>query len=130
MRLHYCYMPLVSLKDPKISKLIYFLLFLFPQYNVEGLLLSWPSSCLSSLLDFLFLDPLGKTAAIVFVILPPDPFRKHNCLIQMIDNHQTCFWFLMLSPLAGDLFDFLHKSDRRSSNIYFVLICPLAGDFC
>ena len=39
----------------------------FPQHNVEGLLFSWPWTCLSSLLNFLFLNPLGKTAAVVFL---------------------------------------------------------------
>ena len=37
----------------------------FPQHSVEGLLFSWPWACLSSLLDLLFVDPLGKTAAVV-----------------------------------------------------------------
>ena len=31
-----------------------------PQHNVEGLLFSWQWPCLSSLLDSLFLTPLGK----------------------------------------------------------------------
>ena len=43
-----------------ISSMVY-----FPQHNVEGLLLSWSWPCSSSLLDFLFLAPLGKTAAVV-----------------------------------------------------------------
>ena len=51
----------------------YFVLFAyfdtFPQHNVEGLLLSWPLPCLSSLSDFLFVYPLGKTAAVVFVFV-------------------------------------------------------------
>ena len=40
-------------------------LFSFPVTYLEGLLFSWPLPCLSSLLDFLFLDPAGKTAVIV-----------------------------------------------------------------
>ena len=43
-------------------------IYLLPQHNVEGLLFSWPWPCLSSLLDFPFLDPLRKTAAVVFVM--------------------------------------------------------------
>ena len=35
----------------------------FPQHNVEGFLFSWLWPCLSSLLNFLFLDPPGKTDA-------------------------------------------------------------------
>ena len=41
----------------------------FPLAYVAGLIFSWPISCLSSLLDFLFLNPFGKTVAIV---QPPD----------------------------------------------------------
>ena len=32
--------------------------YFFSQHNVEGLLFSWPWPCLSSLYDFLFLDPI------------------------------------------------------------------------
>ena len=39
---------------------IHISVFFFPQHNVEGLLFSWLWPCLSSLLDFLFWDPLGK----------------------------------------------------------------------
>ena len=50
----------------------------FPKHNVEGLLFSWPWPWMSSVLYFLIFDPLGKTAAVVFVTfsycLANDPF--------------------------------------------------------
>ena len=49
---------------------------LFPQHNVEGILSSWPWPWLSSLLDFLFLDTLWKTAVVVFVLFSYWPFLK------------------------------------------------------
>ena len=42
-------------------------MFFSPQHNVEGLLFSWSLSCLSSLLDFLFVGPLGETAVVLVV---------------------------------------------------------------
>ena len=43
----------------------------FPQHKVVGLLNFRPRPETSSLLDFLFPDPLGKTAVVVIVILGP-----------------------------------------------------------
>ena len=40
----------------------------FSSTYVECLLFSRPWSCLSSLLDFHYLDPLGKTTAVVFAV--------------------------------------------------------------
>ena len=73
----------------------------FAQHNVEGLLFSWPWPCLSSLLDFLFLNPLGKTVAIVFVF----------CSCFLAENP-------FLSPLVGILFGFFsYKSKKVIKNI-------------
>ena len=74
-----------------------------PQHNVEGLRLSWPWPCLPSLLDFPFLDPLGKTAGVVFV--------------------RTPFWAL----LTGLFFEFSYKNHRKSPNMCFFLICLPTG---
>ena len=63
-----------SSQDDSYYTTIFFYIFtfftFFPQLNVVGLLFSWPWPCLSSLLDFLFLDPLGETAAVVFAFFP------------------------------------------------------------
>ena len=47
--------------------LFIYLFVLFLQHNLEGLLFSWPWSCLLLLLDLLCLDPLGKRATMVFI---------------------------------------------------------------
>ena len=51
-----------------------------PQLNVVGLLFSWPWPCLSSLLDFLIVDPLGKTVTIVLVLFSYGPLFKQTFL--------------------------------------------------
>ena len=69
-----------------------------PQHDVEGLLFSWPWPCLSSLLDLLFLDPLGKTAAVLVVLFG--------------------YW-----PLSSPVFFAfkIHTNHRNSSNMCFLL---------
>ena len=109
------------------------------------------------IIGFPLLGPLGKTAAVVFVIF-------HSCYLKTPfntndRNHQKCFvfklvkhpgrglfWllntndgkhlkhilvFYLLSTLAENCFDFFNKSDGISSNMcVFLICCPLAGDFC
>ena len=83
--------------------------FLAPSTYVEGFLFSWPRSCLSSFVDFIFLEPLGKTATIVFVTFfrkTPLQIRQYltkehflTFLIQMMGNSSTmCFFSSFLSP--------------------------------
>ena len=59
-------------------------LVLFPQYNVEGLIFSWAWPCVSSLLDFLFLELPGKTDAISEIrtlsIIPENILLEKNPL--------------------------------------------------
>ena len=82
-----------------------------PSTYAEGLLFSWPWSCLPSLLNFLFLDPLGETATIVFVRAPLDikQYLTKECfltfLIKTMETHQTFSFFfcppgkrLLLTP--------------------------------
>ena len=74
--------------------------FVFPSTYVEGLVFSWPWPCLLSLLDFLFLDHLGKAAAIVFVLFSYGPlFELPGMLfvwpffIKIIETNQRCVFF-------------------------------------
>ena len=81
---------------------IYYLMSFCPQHSIEGLLFCWPWSFLLSLLDFLFLDPLSKTATLVFVRTPLD-IRKYwtflfSFLIQMMGNRQNCIFCLFFAP--------------------------------
>ena len=92
--------------DPFVSPPCKIFLILFPQLNVVGLLFSWPWPCLSSLLDFLFLDPLGKTAAIVFVLLSWEP------LPPLTLNRDPFFPRRFL--LHNDIFSFLHSSGQKN----------------
>ena len=54
-------------------------------------------------------------------------FRKHNCLVQMIDNHQKCFFFTTITPHGRVLFNSFNEDDGKSSNMCFFLICLPPG---
>ena len=66
---------------------------LFPQHKVVGLLNSLARTGSSSLLDFLFLDPLGETLVIIIVIVPLPSLAK-----------QIAFLFKWKSPLPKAIF--------------------------
>ena len=111
-RFPHAHWPPRHIKPLKTNICFLFCSNVFPSTYVEGLLFSWPRPCLSSLLDFLFLDTPGKTAAIVFVFfiyfLPTDPFLSPlvwdflSFFIKIIQNYQTCVFYQLFCPLAGD----------------------------
>ena len=53
------------------------------------------------IVGFLFLDPLGKTAGVVFradPFLSPQARYFFDIFIQIIENHQKCVFFNLSAP--------------------------------